>query len=599
MYDIAWYGFDTDKSLPDLIRAAAHSSQTEYVWLLHTSVDYSNFDLRFVPDRYQTQMLHAWPAHNNLLAFTTWLIPKAAAMDNTWDDLDKVFNDTLLPSEAVPTSGPGWHWQLDSRIDYSNFDLKWFPSVWEWNNSHAFAIKNKQQLSYTFLQAAQSDAIKYHSSDLELTDHLDFVTLIMINDGQAVRGRSQRYFGNMEDTLRTAIRRSTKEWLWITSDCCDYSDFDFNWLPDLDQQNHVHCWPSGGCEKGETFLINVKHYQTTGADFEFNFNHTPVGRRPWPVVNYRCDSLAEAVKSHPSRSLYTIYLHGKEQFHTVPEPCLWYNRSVIGMNRSNSVSLVPRDCVVEQEIYEYPHLIKQSDSATDSKMNVIFISSGESQAVDNYSRLRALCPTAKICSNNSSLGRLNGYQTAAHLSDSDWFIAVFAKCWVLDNFENFDWVPDYWQKPKHYIFMNHNTSNDLVYGHMAPIAYNTQLLLKTTGGLDMTLAQPHAVVPIRLSSVSLQHDPWVSWRTAFREVIKLLHYGKTDQSIEWQHRLWTWENHATGSDATWILRGAQDARAFYDRCDGELTWLIMSNEWDWCKRYFLDLYSDDLTVSIT
>jgi hypothetical protein len=775
MYDQVWWGFDSVNSVEHHIQAAATDAKTEYVWLLHRGVDYTDFDLRFVPDRFQRNMIHAWPAHNNKHAYTTWLIPAAALLTSDYYSIEKVFHDQqLLPSMPVPTQGPGWHWHLHEQIDYSDFDFTWLPDVWDWDITHAFAmlgtdqlaftfvrndqhtqnstkyhasnlkfvsqtivnqsldeilltfrgedrfvwsvdnqidytgfdftwlpegwdkdklhcfcIENKSQLAYTFLvnpryydkstgpvyhasnlkfvnqpivnqnldeilhtfkgedrfvwsvdsridyanfdftwlpegwdkdklhcfcikdksQLAYTFLVNpqyydkstdpvYHPSNLEMQDHLHIVTLEIIGDGAASLGQKQRFVNNMEDTLRAAIRKTTKEWLWVTSDCCDYSDFDFSWLPDLDQKDQVHCWPSGTCEKGETFLVNTAQYRD-GKAFKFNFDHAAVSRKPWPVVVYKHDSLAEAVKSHPGRSLYTIYQHYCEKFYTTPEPCLWNNRPVIGMNRSNSVSMVPRDCVVEQEIYEYPHLIKQSDSATDAKMKVIFIHSGESQARINYVRLRDLCPTAKICSNNPSLGRLNGYQTAAHLADADWFIAVFAKCWVLDNFENFDWVPDYWQKPKHYIFMNHNTSNDLVYGHMAPIAYNTQLLLKTTGGLDITMAQPHAVVPIKLSSVSLENDPWLSWRTAFREVIKLLQCSSQNPTVEAQHRLWTWENHATGPDAKWILRGARDARDYYERCGGDIAWLAMSAEWAWCEQYFMGLYSAEHTVSIT
>jgi hypothetical protein len=595
MHDIHWYGFDSKLNLLDLVYEATHNKRTEYVWLLHESVDYTDFDLRFVPDRYQQQMLHAWPAHNNKHALTTWLIPVAALLSKGYTGLEKVFHDErLLPSAPVPTEGPGWHWQLNPRIDYSDFDLEWFPDIWDWEMNHAFALKGKQHLAYTYLMSPLANNTKYHASDLELTDHLEFVTLEMIGDGD-VMGRKQRYFGNMEDALRTAIRKSTREWLWVLSDCCDYYGFDFSWLPDLDQRDHVHCWPSGTCEKGETFLINTYHYKD-GRDFKFNFEHISVPRKPWPIINYYGDSLAEVIAAKPSKSLYTLYVHGSESFDKMPEPCLWKDRPVIGMNRSNSVSLVPRDCVAKREIYEYPHLERKPDMATDSRMDVVFISNGEPQAVENYARLLDLCD-AKVVSGIN--GRLNSYKAAANISSTDWFIAVFAKCWVLEDFATLEWYPDYWQAPKHYIFLNHNENNGLTYGHMAPIAYNTRLMLENRGGLDMTLAQAHAVVPIPVSSTWLEGDPWIAWRTAFREVIKLLYYNKESPTVESQHRLWAWENQAVGMDAEWLLRGARDARAYYERCDGELSWLLMSNEWDWCRKYFDDLYSADLTTSMT
>jgi hypothetical protein len=191
-------------------------------------------------------------------------------------------------------------------------------------------------------------------------------------------------------------------------------------------------------------------------------------------------------------------------------------------------------------------------------------------------------------------GRLNSYRAAARGSNTDWFIAVFAKCHVTAEIATLyaNWTPDYWQEPKHYIFHNHNLDNDLVYGHMAPIAYNRRLILENSGGLDITLAQPHTVVPILLSETRLAGDDWTDWRTAFREVVKLLKYNESAPTIDSQHRLWTWENR--GSPAA--IRGARDARQFYESCGGEDSWLLLTVEWDWLRNYY---DSADRTVSIT
>jgi hypothetical protein len=182
-------------------------------------------------------------------------------------------------------------------------------------------------------------------------------------------------------------------------------------------------------------------------------------------------------------------------------------------------------------------------------------------------------------------GRLKAYQAAANMSNTAWFLAVFAKCHMKDDYANFDWRPDYWQKPKHYIFHNHNLDLDLTYGHMAPIAYNKQLMLENTGGLDMTLAQEHAVIPIVLSDTYLT-DPWDIWRTAFRETVKLMYYARTDESIELKYRLHTWIN----AEQTWYKNGAQAAIDFFESVDGDWGWIMVTNEWDWLRKRFNALY---------
>ena len=120
---------------------------------------------------------------------------------------------------------------------------------------------------------------------------------------------------------------------------------------------------------------------------------------------------------------------------------------------------------------------------------------------------------------------------------------------------------------------HHNLDLELTYGHMAPIAYNKQLMLENTGGLDMTLAQEHAVIPIVLSDTYLT-DPWDIWRTAFRETVKLMYYAKTDESIELKYRLHTWLN----AEQTWYKNGAQDARDFFESVDGAIIILDMTTK---------------------
>jgi len=257
--------------------------------------------------------------------------------------------------------------------------------------------------------------------------------------------------------------------------------------------------------------------------------------------------------------------------------------------------MVPRDCVVKKEIYEYPYLLQSEQLATDPLIDVIFISNGESQADRNWQQCKKIFGFAKRV--DGVKGRLASYQAAANLSTSDWFLAVFAKCRVLDVYDNigFGWQPDYWQQSKHYIFLNKNLETELIYGHMAPIAYNKKLMLENEGGLDMTLAQEHVVVPITVSETDLTDDPWLAWRTAFREVIKLNYYAEGELSVEGEYRLWAWQTK--GSE--WSQRGAIDAMA-YIREHGLTEEAVMPTvEWSWLEAYFKKIYSADITEVIT
>ena len=186
-------------------------------------------------------------------------------------------------------------------------------------------------------------------------------------------------------------------------------------------------------------------------------------------------------------------------------------------------------------------------------------------------------------------GRVAAYQAAAQASTTPWFFAVFAKLEVVGNsFPWFDWQPDYWQEPKHYIFNAQNPVNGLEYGHQGMIAYNKNLVLANNNpGIDFTLSQAHESVPVLSGIARFNQDPWMTWRTAFREVVKLKHFMATQPTLETEHRLTTWLTVAQGDHATWCLRGAADAVDYYTEVGGDYNLLMLSFDWAWLQTRFI------------
>jgi hypothetical protein len=176
------------------------------------------------------------------------------------------------------------------------------------------------------------------------------------------------------------------------------------------------------------------------------------------------------------------------------------------------------------------------------------------------------------------------YHAAARASTTPWFFAVFAKLEVNQRFD-WTWQPDRMQQPKHYIFHAGNPVNGLVYGHQAMIAYNRQLVLENTGvGLDFTLDQPHEVVPIISGTAMYAESPWMAWRTAFREVLKL-RASLPDVENEYRLKVWLKEDSGTIANGHWSHKGAQDAVEYYEAVNGDPTELRKSYEWAWLASY--------------
>jgi hypothetical protein len=78
----------------------------------------------------------------------------------------------------------------------------------------------------------------------------------------------------------------------------------------------------------------------------------------------------------------------------------------------------------------------------------------------------------------------------------------------------------------------------------------------------------------------------MTWRTAFREVVKLRHFMATAPTVETEHRLTTWLTVAAGDFANWSICGAEEAVTYYDEVGGNYEKLKLSFDWQWLRERF-------------
>jgi hypothetical protein len=158
--------------------------------------------------------------------------------------------------------------------------------------------------------------------------------------------------------------------------------------------------------------------------------------------------------------------------------------------------------------------------------------------------------------------------------------------------KKFDWnyQADRMQMPKHYIFNALNPVNDLYYGHQSLVLYNKNLILGNNGvGLDFTLDSPHTSVELNSGIVVGDTDEHSTWRTAFREAVKLKKYSENGDEVAKQ-RLDIWTTIGKGTYGEWSIKGALDGIEFFYEVDGDLDKLRQSYYWDWLKARFESKY---------
>jgi hypothetical protein len=318
-----------------------------------------------------------------------------------------------------------------------------------------------------------------------------------------------------------------------------------------------------------------------------------VPRLPIPYVTYEGDNLIEAIKQHEFKHPYTWFVPYFRDIQYNPSVWSEKDKKLTSFSSRNSTVLAPREAknYINTQAYDYPYIGKMP-MVIDTPLDIVYISNGEPDAERWYNHLMDCVDSSRRVVHRVANvnGRSAAYKAAAELSKTPWFFAVFAKLEVNLDFD-WEWQPDYLQGPKHYIFHSKNPVNGLEYGHMGVIAYNKRLVLETTEtGLDFTLSKAHAVVPLLSATAHYNTTPELTWRTAFRECIKLKDDLERTASVESRYRLDIWLTTAEGNCAESSRQGARDALEYYELVNGDMGQLMLTFEWAWLKEYYTKKY---------
>jgi hypothetical protein len=499
-------------------------------------------------------------------------------------------------ADASVKSRTRFFWIVNYLSDYTDFDFLWEPKPWESEQRHVWPSQWQVDGGTQLVPTAGFEDTNYHVQQIlrRADNNIVYIDHGNLNPPTVEFSQRTRYVDNYLDTLRRIAKNAVTEHVWITSSICDYTNFDFSWHPEPWQSDMIHVFASGDQKFGDTFYMHVPSAQARLDDVELldwyslNFvQDIAVPRHHMPVNYHQRDTHIDVVKEHTFQAPLEIFTTTNID-RPLPTVNLWRGKTktIMPLSIGASAVIVPQVAapMIQTQLYDYPYIDKSHANIVEDRLqDVIFISNGEPMAEANWHNLQELCPRAQR--SDGVTGREAAYKAAADMSKTPWFFAVFAKTEVLPTFQ-FDFQPDRMQAPKHYIFYSRNPVNGLEYGAMNINLYNRQLTLDTRPGLDFTLSSAHEVVPTVASISRFNTDPWVSWRSAFREVLKLRREVDLGADVEIQHRLDTWCNHAQGDNAEWVLQGAQDALEYYREVNGSYDALLLSFDWAWLKQWF-------------
>ena len=570
------------------IEQAQQLSRTRFFWMITYLADYTGFDFLWEPVPWQSHQRHTWASQWQKDS-GTYLVPKQG------------YTDTNYHAETITMSADLTLWQNINSVD--EFDFSWHPDYsdpvfnyefgtqWQKTGGPIYPVTGATETKYVSQSGSRVRAVAQHAY---VIDHMDGHTV----DIPVAVTKTVRYFDNYKDTLTRIANTCEHEFVWIVSSICNYTDFDFSWHPEAWQNHMLHVFASHEEKFGDTFFMHVPTFRAKIKEFELldwydlNFVNISVPRWPMPEITHTYDTQLEAIANSDWRGPLAVFVAPGSSMNqrTLPTVPLWREKTktVVPCSAGAGITVVPKTAVpyIKTQVYDYPHIDKtQKNKYTDQSLDIVFISNGEVNADYNYEKLKFHAGDRnRIQRVDRVPGRVAAYHAAAEASSTPWFFAVFAKLEVNPEFD-WLWQPDRLQQPKHYIFHARNPVNGLEYGHQAMIAYNKSLTLSNTGtGLDFTLDSAHEVVPILSGTAHYHVDPWMCWRTAFREALKLT--AATDVESVYRLKQWLKENNAT-ENVKWSHIGAQDAVQYYHSVDGNFNELRKSYDWEWLASYAL------------
>jgi len=222
--------------------------------------------------------------------------------------------------------------------------------------------------------------------------------------------------------------------------------------------------------------------------------------------------------------------------------------------------------------------------------DIFHLSYRESFADETFDRLKKRFPWARRV--QGVKGIFNGHKKCAEQAYTEMFYVVDADADLNENFD-FSYKPDIYDLDKIHVWRCQNPVNDLIYGYGGVKLFPTRPLrdardwhidfTTSVGGKDKFKPMPYISNTTRINT-----DPFTTWKSAFRECVKLsskIIEGQKDHETD--DRLNTW--CTKGKDrpfGEYAVHGALAGRDYGLKNKQDSAKLDLINDFDWLKNQF-------------
>jgi hypothetical protein len=258
----------------------------------------------------------------------------------------------------------------------------------------------------------------------------------------------------------------------------------------------------------------------------------------------------------------------------------------------NGIMLLSKKLELTKKEIDFRFLIKKKEydivASTHKHYDIVFISYNEPNAEKNFEILKSKFPNVKRV--HGVKGIHQAHIEAAKIIDSHMFWVVDGDAIIEDTF-NFDYLVTRYERDIVHVWKSRNPINGLVYGYGGVKLLPKELTLNmdvTTP--DMTTAISNHFKPMsNVSNITaFNTDPFNTWKSAFRECVKLSSSVIARQDAEETlERLKVWCTLVdTVPYGFYAYLGALAGQKYGQENAGNIPALRMINDFDWLQVQF-------------
>ena len=602
---------------------------TQDCWIIDKEYQFEE-EVDWTPPDFQKDMIHTFHLGEQLRHKYPEEIGGIRWVPKNWKNAEIVihqiapfkdveFEKFTTEDEGRLKSKNNWYWVVDPDVTVlEDFNFDFIPDVWDEGKTHIWQKlnpKTKRQYDYSGImlcpKVPQTKGRPKYIRE----------PACMQNEYPVYYLQASDYENGLQSVYERLSAQSNSNMYWVVDAFTQINeDFNFDYYPTQWDQKYVHVFLNEDNAYTSVRLV-PKHtfleQEYTDKDIENNtFEHlkqinTIASLRPkWPVIHLQSLEKKEfinAIKDIETPFVWTIdpdvkveqdvldsgYLptitktknvHAWQKFNTVTKKVHAYGGLRLWPTSSDYTDIKSDDLKLNR--IKNINYVREKGSTT-KPYDIIFLSYKEPNAHKRFAKLQEHLQTFNAHCNliwiRDIEGIFNAHKVASSRVDTKMFWVVDADAEIEQDFK-FDYIPDVYDQEVVHVWASKNPITKDEYGYGGVKLFPTEMVRNATSwGLDFTtgLSSRFKSMPQISCITRFNTDPFSTWRSAFRECVKLTLIDDEES----KQRLNTWIN--TRGDEVFTaeaVNGALEGNTFAKANKNNLAELDKINDFKWLEK---------------